>query len=172
MCIRDRDVTDSITHSVFLSGAPSLAPDGFEIISQVDHPYYFLTHQDIDDQDTVTTRLLTNLTKIGSDLYLDLAPYKEKNDLFGKSGLFGSNRISAHSFAKISFKNGDLNLQMFDGEFIEELIKKRRVRLRHELIGDDDQILLTASTKELRSFIEKYGDDSDLFDDPQVFTKL
>ena len=147
-------------------GAPSFKPEGYKLIAKSDHPFYFLTHQEIENQDTIITRLFTNLTNIGGNIYLDFVPHKIKR------GLFGGNNISAHSFAKLTFEDDNLSLEMFDGDFIEDLIKNRRVRLRHEKIGDGSNIVLTASTKELRSFIEKYGDQPELFDNPQEFTKL
>ena len=146
-------------------GAPSFKPDGYELIAKSDHPFYFVTHLEIENQDTIRTRLFTNLTRIGGDIYLDFLPHKIEK------GLFGGNSISAHSFAKLRFEDDNLSLQMFDGDFIESLIKNRRVSLRHEKIGDGSNIVLTASTKELRSFIEKYGKNPDLFDDPQLFAK-
>jgi len=82
------------------------------------------------------------------------------------------NYIAGHTFAKVNFEEGKLNLEMFDGEFVENLIKSRKVRLRHEKIGIDGDIVLTASTKELRSFIGKYGDNPDLFDDAEVLVQL
>ena len=154
-------------------GAESFVPKGSRVIKKHEFPYYLLTYKEIQYQDTVTRQLMTNMTKIGGDIYLDFVTYRTANKvaLLEEKNVFARSNISAHSFAKMTFDDGNLNLQMFDGEFIEDLIKNRKVRLRHEVIGDDDQILLTASTNELRSFIEKYGDDSDLFDDPQVFTK-
>jgi len=155
-------------------GTESMAPAGSEIIKNQEYPFYLLTYKEIEYQDTVSRQMLTNMTKIGGDLYLDFVAFQteDKKALLAEKNVFERSNLSAHSFAKMTFVDERLNLEMFDGEVVEDLIKNRKVRLRHEIIGDDDQILLTASTKELRSFIEKYGDDSDLFDDPQEFTKL
>ena len=163
-------------------GAPSMVPEGFQLIHKEEHPFYLLTHKHIDlpdpdttvvyinkikRPDTITTRLLVNMTEIGGDVYLDFIPYGD-----GSVGKFGGNYIKAHSFAKVSLDDGHLAISMFDGDFIEELIKNRKVRLRHEKLGEEERIVLTASTAELRSFIDKYGDDPNLYDDQLLFSKL
>ena len=163
----ERYVSESMNSSISMSiGAPSMAPKGYKLESKNNLPYYLLTHKEIEHGDTTTTRLLTNLTKIGAETYIDFIPYK-----FNK-GLFSNNSINAHSFAKLTFDNDQLQLKMFDGEYITGLLHNKRIRLKHEIIGEDDEIILTASTAELRSFIQKYGNDEDLYDDVETFTKL
>jgi hypothetical protein len=163
----ERYINESNNSTISMSiGAPSMAPKGYELSNKIDLPYYLLTYKEVEHGDTTTTRLLTNLTNIGDETYIDFVPFKVK------SGLFGNNSISAHSFAKISFYNDQLEIRMFDGEYITDLLHNKRIRLKHEKIGEDDEIILTASTTELRSFIEKYGNDEDLYDDIETFSKL
>jgi len=163
----ERYISESSNSTISISiGAPSMAPKGYKIASKNVLPYYFLIHKEIEHGDTITTRLLTNLTKIGAETYIDFVPYQ-----FNK-GLFSNNNINAHSFAKLSFDNEQLEIEMFDGEYITGLLHNKRIRLKHENLGEEDEIILTASTQELRSFIGKYGDDADLYDDPQVFVKI
>ena len=160
-------LTESTDVTITMSlGAASMAPEGFKLVDKDDLPFYILTHRELEDQDTITTRLLTNMTKIGGETYLDFYPYKINK------GTFGGNFIKAHSFAKMSVDEGQLSLHMFDGDSIQDLVKNRKIRLRHEKLGDDGEIVLTASTAELRSFIEKYGDDPELFEEVGMFTKL
>ena len=155
-------------------GAESFVPKGSRVIKKHEFPYYLLTYKEIQYRDTLTTRMLTNMTKIGGDIYLDFVTFqtKSKKALLAEKNVFAKSNITTHSFAKMTFEDGNLNLQMFDAFFIEELIKNRKVRLRHEQVGKNEDIILTASTTELRSFIEKYGDEPDLYDDPETFTKL
>ena len=151
-------------------GAPSFAPHGYELTESKELPFYILTHQEIEKSDTTISYLLVHLTEIGGQKYLDFIPYPKGDKR--RQGAFAANYISGHTFAKVEFNNGKLSLKSFDDEFIEALIKNRKVRLTHEKLGLEGGIVLTASTKELRAFIEKYGDDSDLFDDAQYFAKL
>ena len=142
-------------------GAESFVPKGSRVIKKHEFPYYLLTYKEIQYRDTLTTRMLTNMTKIGGDIYLDFVTFqtKSKKALLAEKNVFAKSNITTHSFAKMTFEDGNLNLQMFDAFFIEELIKNRKVRLRHEQVGKNEDIILTASTTELRSFIEKYGDE-------------
>ena len=167
----------NITASVKLSGgsgtinltpgAPSLLSKKAKITSKDELPFYILTHQQRQLFDTIETVMVVNLTKIGSDTYMDFFPYTLKDERV--RGRFGSNFINGHTFAKVNIKDGQLAIQSFNYDYITQLIKEKRIRLTHENLGDDD-IILTASTQELRAFIKKYGNDQRLFEDEEYLT--
>jgi len=159
--------SSNITMSV---GTRSFAPEGYEVITTNELPFYILTHQEVEEGETVISYLLVHMTEIGGEMYLDFVPFPKGDKR--RQGEFSANYISGHTFAKVEFENGKLLIKMFDGTFVEELLQSRRVRLRHEKLGVDGNIVLTASTKELRAFISKYGDNSELFDEAQIFTQL
>ncbi len=167
----DKYVSETNSASITMSvGAPSFAPEGFELSSSEELPYYILTHEEIDGRDTTTTYLVVNMTEIGGDTYLDFIPFPKGDKR--RQGTFGSNYITGHTFAKVDFTGDEFSIYMFDSSFIEDLIKSRKVRLRHEKIGMDESIVLTASTEELRAFIAKYGDDDRLFESAETFVQL
>lgn len=160
----------SSSASISLSvGARSFVPEGYTIDSEEQLPFYILTHKEIEKDEMITTYLIVNLTKISGDLYVDFVPLPKGDKL--RQGAFAANYISGHTFAKINFQNDLLSLEMFDGDFIEDLLRSRRVRLSHEILGEDGNLVLTASTDELRSFIEKYGDNPEMYETPEVLVK-
>ena len=149
---------------------PSMAPDGF-YVKQVEEklPYYILTHTEKFWGEEKTTRMIAHMTEINGALFGDFYPY---NIGAANDGVFAANQISAHSFAKIEFSKNKMDIYFFDEDKIEDLISKRQIRLRHEKVGIDGQIVITASTDELRSFLGKYGHQEDLYADSEKLTLL
>jgi len=143
----------------------SKQPRGFTLKSKEDHPFYILTYKE-GNKKTGKKELKVEMTKIGGELYFDFVPINLRPD----ESRFSYNNISGHTFAKIKFEGDKLVMYPFDGEYIEDLIKKRRIRLKHEVVGD--RTILTASTQELRAFIEKYGTDEQLFGDKEELVAL
>ncbi len=70
--------------------------------------------------------------------------------------------IAAHSFARIDFKDNAMTLRMFDYEFVENLFKQQKIRLKHETLTDGT-IVLTAPTEDLQKFVVKYANDPAAF---------
>lgn len=160
----EKSTSNKASISVSLS-AKSLVPKGFTLDTFEPLPYYMLTYTSYERNDTIKEYMLVNLTYIGEDLYMDFYPYYLKDKSLRTR--FASNHIYGHTFAKADIKDGKVTIQSFNQEYITELIKNKRVRIKHEILGKD-QILLTASTHELRAFIEKYGSDADLFGDAET----
>ncbi len=146
-------------------GVPSMCPPGMGVSEFSSLPYYILTHRERSHSDTVTTRLCVHLTEIGGLRYMDFKPYPPKSKEL--QGRFASNYLFAHTFAQYRMDANGLMIYPIDTEYVEKLIRQKRVRLKHERIGDDE-IVLTASTIELRAFLEKYGDDPALFSEAEL----
>ena len=85
-------------------------------------------------------------------------------------GLLAMN-VSCHNFYKLGFKGGKIYVYPFNEDYLKELFKQRKIRIKQEKV-DEYTTLLTASTKELQEFFQKYGNDPKLFeDDPEILTK-
>ncbi|HKI46270.1 MAG TPA: hypothetical protein VKA08_13145 [Balneolales bacterium] len=119
---------------------------------------------------TDTTELIGRLGKLGDHYYLDMTidPHDQKvNDLLG------TYIFPVHIFFKVSFENGQLNMNAFafSSDWLEKLIQERRIRIKHEV--ENDQVLLTASTEELQKFVIKYADEPKAFDsDPSSYKRI
>lgn len=109
-----------------------------------------------------------HLVKIGLSTYVDFFPDPEA----GKSlietltinfdeNFYNAHWFPVHTFGKIVIRKNQFDLRMFDPDYLKKLIEQKRIRIKHEKTADD--ILLTASTKELQKFVAKYGDDSQLY---------
>ncbi|MDX2067514.1 MAG: hypothetical protein SFV55_03750 [Haliscomenobacter sp.] len=136
----------------------------------------------------------TGMVKIGAHYFLDVqlskeavsdeeeARVKKEEDNNKKKGinLFNnkdnvahlSHNIPGHNFYKLVFKGEKIYVYPFNDEYMEELFKQRKIRIKHEKV-EDSFTVLTASSNELQAFLKKYGGDPQLFkdDEPKVLSK-
>lgn len=132
----------------------------------------------IDGLDTVHYQM--HLTRLGQHIYMDLYPYEncgsfmtdaqEQGDC-SKSENILRNFLPVHSFSRVEMRQGRLVITEFDVDRLNNLFEKNRIRLGHEKLEEEDLILLTASTDDLRKFIVKYADDPKAFADPVQLIK-
>lgn len=129
--------------------------------------------------DKMESDIKIELTKIGDATFINFSPQRIESiaDRFGSE--FSDNFIGGNTFAKLNFDNHMPIIQFFNYEYIEKLIKERRIRLKHETVlqtsttgGVESKIILTASTQELRTFLEKYVDNDTFFDEPIELSML
>lgn len=109
--------------------------------------------------------------RLGKNLYVDyfpvFTPDQAKLDLF-----YRAHYVPEHSIYKVQLKsNGQVEFRMFDGGYMDKLIKEKKIRIRHEQ-RDDDGMLITATTEELQQYVLKYGDVQSAYEDANVYTKI
>ena len=81
--------------------------------------------------------------------------------------------IPMHGIFKLSKKNNNsIVLQRFDQGFLQELLEKRQIRLKHEKASEfySDDIVITAGTAELQAYILKYGKIEEAYDSEESAT--
>lgn len=143
-----------------------LIEKGYKVVNIDLKPYYILQYTNLEDEEKTKETVKVNLTRINGELYMDF----QTIPAIREASRFSINLIPAHTFAKLEFAGGDMYINSFDSEYIEKLIKNKRVSLKHEVV--DGSIILTASTRELRAFIEKYGRDEKLYVDRERLVTL
>jgi hypothetical protein len=139
--------------------------DGFEDISEEiddedkeEMEYgYLVVHENKEDE-TISV-FIGHFIELNEKLYFDLFPM----DTWG-SGLLDNHYFPVHTFSKIEFQNNVMNIRLFKSSWINEQIEDNRVRIKHE--KTEEGVLITASTKELQRFVERYGETSEAFEDP------
>lgn len=90
---------------------------------------------------------LGGLVELGGNFYFDL--YKLD---FGASEF----RYPVHLFMKSTITDSLLTLHSFSENWLKEQIKNRQIRIQVE-VNTDDKYLITAPTRDLKKFVEKYG---------------
>jgi hypothetical protein len=128
----------------------------------------------IDGEDTVAFEM--GLIKLNNQHFIDLYPLEDCN--FPSGGncdmmeLLVKNYIPIHTFMKLDYENGSLVLTEFDNERLIDLFANNRIRLPHEMINEDEYVVITASTDELQKFISRYANDAEAFNEPSKYHRL
>ncbi|MEI9921544.1 MAG: hypothetical protein WDO14_22555 [Bacteroidota bacterium] len=110
-----------------------------------------------------------HLFTINDQLYIDMTPAQDNSE---DMPVYDVHLLPTHSIAKIDkLTKQEVVIKWFDDEWLYNMFVENRIKIRHEFIADEDSktdgdgmYLLTASTDELQSFIEKYGNDDRAFD--------
>ena len=103
------------------------------------------------------------LIKLNGQLFADLYPLSLED---GKSDPYtvGRDYLPGFTIAKIEMNgNAGMTIKFIDGEFVVAQIKAGRMKLKHESNELFSTFMITASTEELKQFIEKYGNDERIF---------
>lgn len=98
--------------------------------------------------------------KINGQTFLDFYPIKHQE---GIDNLLESHIVYSHSLVKYDVTdNGKIEVRWLDEDKIEDLFKKKKIKIKHKKIGIlEDKYLLTASSEELEKFIKKYINSDD-----------
>ncbi|WP_397444986.1 hypothetical protein [Polaribacter sp. R77954] len=109
--------------------------------------------------------------KINNQTFLDFYPLEYQDDI---NNLLESHLIYTHSLVKyVVQKNGKIDVRWLDEDKIETLFKEKKIKIKHKKIGTlKNKYLLTATSKDLEKFIEKYmnSKDEDKWDTSTKFT--
>ena len=75
-----------------------------------------------------------------------------------------ANPVNSHTIARVEFSNTNtMKLDFIDGGYLYDQIKAGRMKIKNETDELYGTFLITASTRELQQFLEKYGNDSRFF---------
>jgi len=101
------------------------------------------------------------LVQLDSQYFIDL--YRTRID---ENGF----RFPTHIFTKLEIETDRLILHEFREEFVKELIRNQQIRIKHEQARDN--FLLTASSKDLKKFILKYGREPDAYGEKYTYNRV
>lgn len=109
----------------------------------------------VDDQGA-EGKFEVRILKLGKYHFMDFMPLnaskKEKVNEF-----WSYHYVPVHTFAKIELTEEHLIIQMFNPEFLQELLENKKIRIKNEKVGEG--YLLTAGTEELQKFVMKYAEE-------------
>jgi hypothetical protein len=111
------------------------------------------------------------MVKLGKYFYMDYYPAGEK-ERQSCNHFFAAHLVPMHSIYRIQFKNNNsFSVQRLDGSYLEKLIKKKQIRIKHEVM-EDGGIFITASTQELQQYLIKYSDVPEAYNDNEFYEKI
>lgn len=105
---------------------------------------------------------LGGLVELAGNHYFDL--YKID---FGASEF----RYPVHLFMKSTISDSLLTMHSFSENWLKEQIKNRQIRIQVE-VNIDDKFLITAPTRDLKKFVEKYGSIEEAYRHTQEYRKI
>jgi hypothetical protein len=93
--------------------------------------------------------------KIEGHYFLDFIPFDFDTESI--NNLAAEHLIKTHSVAKLDVNSTQqVSFSWLTEERIKSLFNNNKLRLKHELVGPEEALLLTASSQELFAFLKKY----------------
>ena len=93
--------------------------------------------------------------KIEEHYFLDFIPFDFDTESI--NNLAAEHLIKTHSVAKLDINSTQqVSFSWLTEERIKDLFNTSKLRLKHELVGPEEALLLTASSQELSAFLKKY----------------
>jgi hypothetical protein len=141
----------------------------FRAVSEPNAYEMIYTGKDGDSEKYGSAAFITHLVKLDDKLFLDVFP----RDPNMQSNIYGRlHFVPVHSFIKIEQIQPTLQMRLMDHDKLKQLLKEKSDVLKHE-IGEDERLVLTASTEQLQAFMRQYADVNDgIFDSPCNLRRL
>ncbi len=93
--------------------------------------------------------------KIGNQTLIDFIPFDYDDD--DTNSLVSQHLLKTHSVAKLDIlKDKQIKITWLDEDIFTNLYENNQMQLKHETIGADKSLVLTASSEELYQFLEKF----------------
>jgi hypothetical protein len=140
--------------------------EDLKIYKEYKNSYYIL--REYEDKEVI---YIATPFKINNQKFLDFFPLDHQD---GVDNLLQSHSIYTHSLVKYDVqKNGKIEIRWLAEDKVQPLFKQKKIKIKHETIGIlNENYLLTASSKELQKFIEKYmaSNDAEKWETSTKFT--
>jgi hypothetical protein len=132
---------------------------------------YILTYYEngVFGGDSISTlsKFETILLKLKNQYFLDL--YPGDNDHIPLSSLLSTTLFPVHTFAKLTFTDGEFVVSFFSNEWLQQSISENKLKIAHERANS--QIILTASTTDLQEMVIKNADNTEAFIEPKTLVR-
>ena len=102
------------------------------------------------------------LFRVQNGLYADFIS-TNKEELI-KSKLSSSSFFEVHTLTRVVLNNNKIELSWLGADSMKEMIEKKRVRVNYLWVQEAGRFVLTASSNELTSMLDRYGDQSRFID--------
>ncbi len=109
------------------------------------------------------------LVKIGSSLFADFEGDTGNKAMDSKDTLMPFPMIPVHMVGRVWLGKDSLEIHFLKDDWVKEEIKAGSLQLSH--LGENGDMILTASTDELRKFMLEHAEDKDAFSDNYKFVR-
>ncbi len=164
--IRIQKLVDSKLNNIFKEARTSNNP-----ISERDSIFYLQHYIITYGNESFNYIWSAAFVNVGGSKFINLSQEEcnDKNDK--KAYLDVENSLNGSIIAKFEWKNQNTaQLQFLNGDYIKEIILAGKIRIKHEYDPLFGTFIITASSKELEQFLEKYGHDDRLYKGGSIIT--
>ena len=126
-----------------------------------------------DAQGLLKSKQYAFMVRLGKYYYMDFYPTR-LNQADNEEKFFAAHYIPMHSIYRIRFKDDhSFEMQQLDAGYLENLIKNKKIRIRHE-VTEDGNYVITAPTEELQKYIIKYSEVPEAYskDNSATYSKM
>lgn len=102
------------------------------------------------------------LSKLDGHYFLDVIPNEKALEKRLESYIRGLT-IRAHGFLKLDLSEDELKVNAIEYDDFEDLMKNKKIRIEH--VERDNEIIITAKTRDIQKFLIKFAD-TKMFNDP------
>ncbi len=122
-------------------------------------------------EDLAFSYFIMTAFKVDEHLLINFFPMEYETESL--NNLVTQHLLNTHSVCKVDFLEDDsIRLKWLDEDVVNRLIESHNLKIKHEKIGIDEDLVLTASSKELYRFLEKFlsSDIDDKWEKDQIYT--
>jgi len=107
--------------------------------------------------------------KVEDNVFLDFIPMEYNVD---ENSLVFQHILNTHTVCKVDFDEDALKFKWLTEDVVGDLIENNKLKIKYEVTGYDEDLILTAKSKELYRFLEKFTTSNieDKWDDDQTYT--
>lgn len=109
------------------------------------------------------------LVRIGSSLFVDFEGDTGNKVMDSKDTMMPFPVMSVHMMGRVWLGNDSLEIHFLKEDWVKERIKAGSFPLSH--LGENGDLILTASTDELRKFVQEHAEDKDALSDNYKFVR-
>jgi len=128
------------------------------IFTDINGRYYSLV---IKNEGVIEGIFIAQLVKLGQTMFLDLTP--KFGTPYG-DGFYNDHFVILHSFFRVHQIDSTLTISMLNYGWLEKYLEQNPDEISFDKING--QIMLTAPTKDIQSFLLKHLDTKDAYDEP------
>lgn len=93
--------------------------------------------------------------KVNEHLFVDFTPFEYDTDDLNR--LAGQHLLKTHSTAYVEINtDNSMTLKWLNEKVMRQLLDNKKLRIKHEKTGIDEDLILTATSKELHEFLKKF----------------
>lgn len=123
---------------------------------------YYVVKLNGNHPDSARYQFWLHVFKINGNLYGDFSPREVA--AIKDSRMARENYFTVHTLARIQVKDNQVVVSWLGADYMRTMIEEKRVRIKYHYVPDAGRLLLTASSADLTTMIERYANQKRFID--------